>query len=84
MGIFLLCIAIFIKATTIASWPVSEVVCNAPETGTLVLGDSVLPYDTITLPQFMNPVDGFYTGYKISITSGTGRSDIDNEEQSLR
>ena len=51
----------------------TDMICNSPEVGTLLTGDSVSPYNTITFPQYANPADGYYTGYKISITSGTGR-----------
>jgi hypothetical protein len=56
-----------------AAWPTTEAVCNTPEVGTLNTGDSTEPFNTISFPQYANPRDGFYTGYKISITSGRGR-----------
>jgi hypothetical protein len=61
---------------TATAWPVKEAVCNSPETGTLLQGDSSAPFDTIVFPQYASSMDGFYTGYKIAITSGTGRQEL--------
>ena len=60
-------------ALSVVTEVLTDMICNSPEVGTLLTGDSVSPYNTITFPQYANPADGYYTGYKISITSGTGR-----------
>ncbi len=62
---------------TATAWPVKEAICNSPESGTLLTGDAAAPFDTITFPQYASSVDGYYTGYKISITTGTGRQGFD-------
>jgi hypothetical protein len=61
---------------TATAWPVKEAICNSPEIGTLVTGDSSDPFNTITFPQYASAIDGYYTGYKITITSGTGRQGL--------